>query len=98
MRYLKHLMTALFGVILVGALAGPAPAKQCEYNVAPDAAFAPHAMAKMGGGLEGFNVDMANEIGRRLGCKMNITGSEWSGLLPAMMAGNPAAQVKKGNR
>lgn len=87
MRYLKHLMTAFFGVILVGALTGPAPAQQCEYNVALDATFAPHAMAKMGGGLEGYNVDMANELGRRLGCKMKITGAEWSGLLPAMMAG-----------
>ena len=60
---------------------------QDEYNVALDGTFAPHAMPKMDGGVEGFNVDLANEIGARLGVKMNITAAQWSGLIPAMQAG-----------
>ena len=56
-------------------------------NVALDGTFAPHAMPKMSGGVEGFNVDFANEIGKRLGRKMNITAAQWSGLLPGMQAG-----------
>ena len=57
------------------------------YKVALDGTFAPHAMPKMAGGVEGFNVDLANEIGRRLGAKMDITAAQWSGLLPGMQAG-----------
>lgn len=56
-------------------------------KVALDGTFAPHAMPKLGGGIEGFNVDLANEIGRRLGRKIDITAAQWSGLLPAMQAG-----------
>lgn len=58
-----------------------------EFNVALDGTFAPHAMPTLSGGVEGFNVDLANEIGKRLGAKMNITAAQWSGLLPAMQAG-----------
>jgi polar amino acid transport system substrate-binding protein len=57
------------------------------YKVALDGTFAPHAMPKMSGGVEGFNVDLANEIGRRLNAKMDITAAQWSGLLPGMQAG-----------
>ncbi|MDA7947209.1 MAG: transporter substrate-binding domain-containing protein [Hyphomicrobiaceae bacterium] len=56
-------------------------------KVALDGTFAPHAMPKLAGGVEGFNVDLANEIGRRLGRKMDITAAQWSGLLPALQAG-----------
>jgi polar amino acid transport system substrate-binding protein len=56
-------------------------------NVALDGTFAPHAMPKMDGGVEGFNVDLANEIGKRLGREINITAAQWSGLIPAMQAG-----------
>ena len=57
------------------------------YKVALDGTFAPHAMPKMSGGVEGFNVDLANEIGQRLNAKMDITAAQWSGLLPGMQAG-----------
>jgi len=65
----------------------PAAAQDCVYEVALDGTFAPHAMPTMDGGTEGFNVDLANEIGRRLGCEMDITAAQFSGLLPAMQAG-----------
>lgn len=83
----------LLGAIALaaGAFSGSALADKHamnkEYNVALDGTFAPHAMPKLSGGIEGFNVDLANEIGKRLGVKMNITAAQWSGLIPAMQAG-----------
>ena len=65
-----------------GAMAQEGPLK-----VALDGTFAPHAMPKMDGGTEGFNVDLANALGEKLGRKMDITAAQWSGLLPAMQAG-----------
>ncbi len=68
------------GAALADGHAGP-------LKVALDGTFAPHAMPKLDGGVEGFNVDLANEIGARLGREMDITAAQWSGLLPAMQAG-----------
>lgn len=86
MRQALHWLGAL--ALATGLATGAAQAeKKTEYHVALDGTFAPHAMPKMGGGVEGFNVDLANEIGRRLGAKMDITAAQWSGLLPGMQAG-----------
>ena len=68
----------VFAAIAAGCVAfsGSALAqKKTEYNVALDGTFAPHAMPDLSGGTIGFNVDLANEIGKRLGVKMNITAA-----------------------
>jgi polar amino acid transport system substrate-binding protein len=51
-----------------------------------DATFAPHAMPKLGGGIEGFNVELGQEIARRLGRPIEIDGTEFSALIPGMNA------------
>jgi ABC-type amino acid transport substrate-binding protein len=51
-----------------------------------DATFAPHAMPKAGGGLEGFNIDLANELARRMKRPITIDGTEFSALIPGMNA------------
>ncbi|WP_284774529.1 transporter substrate-binding domain-containing protein [Agrobacterium sp. lyk4-40-TYG-31] len=56
-------------------------------KTAIDATFAPHAMPTLDGKIEGFNVDMANLIGDRLGKKVDLTGAQFSGLIPALQAG-----------
>jgi polar amino acid transport system substrate-binding protein len=43
-------------------------------------------MPKLGGGIEGFNVDMAMEIGKRLKRPVNIEGTQFSGLIPGLNA------------
>src|SRR5258706_3813856 len=51
-----------------------------------DATFAPHAMPQAGGGLEGFNIDLANDLARRMGRPITIDGTEFSALIPGMNA------------
>jgi len=82
-------ITALAGAaaLAVALASGAASAQKSEYNVALDGTFAPHAMPTLSGGVEGFNVDLAAEIGKRLGATLNVTAAQWSGLLPAMQAG-----------
>ena len=74
-------------IALTGMFVSTAAVAQESYDVALDGTFAPHAMPKLGGGIEGFNVDLANAIGERLGVTMNITPAQFSGLLPALQAG-----------
>jgi polar amino acid transport system substrate-binding protein len=66
---------------------GTFTAAKDKYTVALDGTFAPHAMPKLGGGIEGFNVDLANIIGERLGVEMDIVATQWSGILPGLQAG-----------
>jgi polar amino acid transport system substrate-binding protein len=56
--------------------------------VAADVGFAPHAMARPDGTTEGFNVDLASEIARRLGRPgIRVVDSEWSGMFAGLEAG-----------
>jgi polar amino acid transport system substrate-binding protein len=69
------------------AAGGVALAQQPPLKTGVDATFAPHAMPKLSGGIEGFNVDLANEIARRLNRTIEIDATQFSGLLPGLQAG-----------
>jgi polar amino acid transport system substrate-binding protein len=56
-------------------------------RTAVDGTFAPHAMPKLGGGVEGFNIDLFTEVARRLGREIVIDSASFSGLIPALNAG-----------
>ena len=80
----------VFSFILAAALglaSGAAGAQtKPPIKTGVDATFAPHAMPRLGGGLEGFNIDLGNEIARRLGRPIEIDGTEFSALIPGMNA------------
>src|SRR5258707_4630665 len=57
-------------------------------RTAVDGTFAPHAFPNLSGGYQGFNIDLANEIAKRLKRKIVIDAAQFSGLVPALQAGN----------
>ena len=79
--------TVLAAAFVVAA-AGAALAQEPPLKTGVDATFAPHAMPKLSGGIEGFNVDLANEIGKRLKRGVEIDATQFSGLLPGLQAGS----------
>ena len=52
-----------------------------------DGTFAPHAMPKLGGGIEGFQIDLFNEVARRMKREIVIESATFSGLIPSLQAG-----------
>jgi ABC-type amino acid transport substrate-binding protein len=76
----------LFAVACALGMSAAAPAMAQKLVTGVDGTFAPHAMPKLGGGIEGFNVDMANEIGRRLGQPIEVVAQEFSGLVPGLLS------------
>ncbi len=73
---------------LLAAALGPGQAlAQQPLKTAVDGTFAPHAMPKLEGGIQGFNVDLANEIGKRLKRPVEIAATQFSGILPSLQAG-----------
>src|SRR5438876_12035755 len=80
---MNKLLVVAFSVLF----ATSAAAQEKPLAVGVDGTFAPHAMPKLGGGVEGFNVDLINAIGAKMGRKVEIFAGQFSGLIPAMNAG-----------
>ncbi len=68
-------------------LAAQAAVAQTPLRTAVDGTFAPHAMPKLSGGIEGFNVDLAEALGKTLGRPVTVDTAQFSGLIPALQAG-----------
>lgn len=79
---LAVLFAALFNV------AGGVSAQDAPLKTGVDGTFAPHAMPNLKGGVEGYNIDLATELARRLGRKIQIDATQFSGLVPGLQAGS----------
>ena len=80
-------MRIVIAAACAALLAGTAGAQDKPLVAGVDGTFAPHAMPKLGGGVEGFNVDLINAIGEKMGRKIEIFAGQFSGLIPAMNSG-----------
>lgn len=81
---LRHILAAAG---LAALIAGPAAA-QAPIRTAVDGTFAPHAFPNLaGGGVQGFNIDLFQEVAKRLGRPIEITSTQFSGIIPALNAG-----------
>jgi polar amino acid transport system substrate-binding protein len=77
------LCLAMLALATVPAFSQPAPLR-----TAVDGTFAPHAFPNLqGGGVQGFNVDLARELARRLGRPLDLTATQFSGIIPGLNAG-----------
>jgi polar amino acid transport system substrate-binding protein len=77
--------------LAVAALLCAAPAlaqdKLPPLRTGVDGTFAPHAMPKLGGGVEGFQIDLFTEVARRLKREITIDAVSFSILIPGMQSG-----------
>jgi len=78
---------ALAGAVVLLIPSSLAAQELPSLRTAVDGTFAPHAFPSMSGGYEGFNIDLANEIARRLKRTIIIDAAQFSGLVPALQAG-----------
>src|SRR5437899_4617185 len=85
------MMQRRFAAIAAAALlcAGPALAQEKlpPLRTGVDGTFAPHAMPKLGGGVEGFQIDLFTEVARRMKREIVIDSVSFSTLIPGMQAG-----------
>jgi polar amino acid transport system substrate-binding protein len=83
----KKAMKKLSVFLCALLLAAPAFGQPKPLVVGVDGTFAPHAMPKLGGGVEGFNIDLVEAIGAKMGRKVEIFAGQFSALIPAMNSG-----------
>jgi polar amino acid transport system substrate-binding protein len=85
-------MRKLAVALLLAGLAGPALAQgqaqgQPPLRCAVDGTFAPHAFPNLQGGVQGFQIDLFQEVARRMGRQLTVDSASFSGLIPALNAG-----------
>ena len=78
---------ALAGTVLLLACSPLSGEELPPLHTGIDGTFAPHAFPSLSGGYEGFNIDLGNDIARRLHRKIIIDAAQFSGLIPALQAG-----------
>src|SRR6187397_2575324 len=78
---------AILTATLLLASSALAQTKQPPLRTGVDGTFAPHAMPKLGGGTEGFQIDLFTEVARRMGREITIDSVSFSTLIPGMHAG-----------
>ena len=74
----------VFGIVTL-LITGTATAGTMK--VAADVGYSPHVMASASGGVEGYNVDIMDEISKRMGIKHEVIDQEWSGIFAGLAAG-----------
>ncbi|MFC4172209.1 lysine/arginine/ornithine ABC transporter substrate-binding protein [Microvirga sp. GCM10011540] len=77
-----------FGLgLLASALAlGGAAAQERTVKIATEGAYAPWNFTGPGGKLEGFEIDLANDLCARMKVKCEIMAQDWDGIIPALQA------------
>jgi octopine/nopaline transport system substrate-binding protein len=76
---------ALSALAFGGALA---QGKKWEtVKIATEGAYAPWNFTGPGGKLEGFEIDLANDLCGRMKAKCEIVAQDWDGIIPALQAG-----------
>jgi polar amino acid transport system substrate-binding protein len=82
-----HATCRTLAVALTMSLAAHVHAAEPPLRTAVDGSFAPHAFAKLDGGLQGFNIDLVQELAKRMKREITIDSATFSGLIPALNAG-----------
>jgi polar amino acid transport system substrate-binding protein len=81
------LRRTLLAVALAFTASAATAQTQPPLRTGVDGTFAPHAMAKLGGGMEGFNIDLFTEAAKRMGRGIEIESTSFSGLIPGLQSG-----------
>jgi polar amino acid transport system substrate-binding protein len=84
---IHHRIALLASVVLLFAGAALAQSTLPPLRTGVDGTFAPHAMPKLGGGTEGFQIDLFTEVAKRMKREITIDSVSFSTLIPGMLSG-----------
>ena len=84
---MKRHFAALTAAILLCAVPAFAQDKLPPLRTGVDGTFAPHAFPKLGGGTQGFQIDLFTEVAKRMHRDITIDSVSFSTLIPGMQSG-----------
>src|SRR3954447_3117329 len=83
MKTLEALGAAALSLLVA---ASGAAAQERTVKIATEGAYAPWNFTGAGGKLEGFEIDLANDLCNRMKVKCEIVAQDWDGIIPALNA------------
>jgi octopine/nopaline transport system substrate-binding protein len=83
---MKSLKTFGLGLLASALALGGAAAQEKTVKIATEGAYAPWNFTGAGGKLEGFEIDLANDLCARMKVKCEIVAQDWDGIIPALQA------------
>jgi octopine/nopaline transport system substrate-binding protein len=86
MKILKIVGLSLLGAGLVLGGAAAQGKKWETVKIATEGAYEPWNFTGAGGKLEGFEIDLANDLCARMKVKCEIVAQDWDGIIPALQA------------
>jgi octopine/nopaline transport system substrate-binding protein len=87
MRIVVTLFWAIVAITL--AVVAPAEAQTKDWKkirIGTEGAYAPWNFSEAGGKLSGFEIDLANELCKRMNAECTIVAQDWDGIIPALQA------------
>ncbi len=87
MNMLKPLTLAALGLVATYTVAFTQGKTWTKVTIATEGAYAPWNFTEAGGKLAGFEIDLGNELCKRMKVECNIIAQDWDGIIPALQAG-----------
>ncbi len=84
---MKRLFLAGGLCLALAASSANAFAEQLTLRLATEGSFAPFNFVRPDGTLDGFEIDVANDLCRRMNAKCTMTAQAWDGIIPGLNAG-----------
>lgn len=84
MKLIKLISCTALGVVAFSSLASAQGKKWEKIVIATESSFAPWSMQDSSGNLIGYEIDMANELCKRMQVKCEIISQDWDGLMPGL--------------
>ncbi len=82
----KYLLVAACLTLMQGSALAQEK-KWDNIRIATEGAYAPWNFSSPSGALDGYEIDLAKELCRRMAAKCEIVAQDWDGMLPALNAG-----------
>jgi octopine/nopaline transport system substrate-binding protein len=67
-------------------VAAPAVAQEKTVRIATEGAYAPYNFTRPDGKLDGFEIDLAADLCKRMKVKCEVVAQDWDGIVPALQA------------
>lgn len=86
MKFAKVLLAAAFSLGAATVVTGAATADQLKLIVAVEGAFPPYNEVAADGSLQGFDVDIAHEVCKKINAECSYVKQDWDGMIPGLLA------------
>ncbi len=78
---------AILAAAILAAAVVPASAQEQVVRIATEGSYAPWSFSGPNGTIQGFEIDLANDLCARMQVKCEIVPQSWDGLIPSLQAG-----------